>query len=345
MLNLTISTGDSRKSVDWKAVDIEWGELVDRLSSPIRTRETADQYTQLPNDKKADLKDVGGFVGGRIEGGQRKASSVQERSLLTLDADFAEADFWRRYEQTCEYEAVMYSTHSHRPDHCRFRLVIPLSHPVGPVEYEAIARMVAREVGIDLFDDTTYEPNRLMYWPSCPSDGEYVFRHQEGILLDPDDVLDQYNDWRDEREWPVSSRVNARVRSKIDKQGDPTEKPGLIGAFCRTYDVCQAIDKFLPDVYRKESEGRYTFLGGSTYGGMKTFDGDRFVYSWHSTDPLHGRLLNSFDLVRLHLYRALDDGTDETTTSVTELPSYHEMLNLCTLDAAVIEDYKAHMTE
>lgn len=265
--------------------------------------------------------------------------------MLTLDADFAEQDFWQRYIQLCDYEAVLYSTHSHRPDHCRFRLIIPLSKPVDPIRYEAIARMIARDVGIDLFDDTTYEPNRLMYWPSCPANGEYVFKHQEGDWLDPDEVLDRYHDWHDERTWPVSSRVDARVRSHIGKQGDPEEKPGMIGSFCRTYNVRGAIAAFLPDVYKHEGEDRYTFIGGSTYGGMKTFDNDRFMYSWHSTDPLHERLLNAFDLVRLHLFRALDENVDEETTPINEMPSYHEMLNLCMKDADVIEDYKAHMTE
>ena len=34
------------------------------------------------------------------------------------------------------------------------------------VEYPAVARKVAQEIGMDMFDDTTYQPHRLMYWPS-----------------------------------------------------------------------------------------------------------------------------------------------------------------------------------
>ena len=46
--------------------------------------------------------------------------------------------------------------------------------------------MVAKEIGIDLFDDTTYEAHRLMYWPSTSSNGQFVYEEQAGDLLDPD---------------------------------------------------------------------------------------------------------------------------------------------------------------
>ena len=41
----------------------------------------------------------------------------------------------------------------------------------------------AEEIGIELFDDTTYEPSCLMYWPSTSSDGEFVFHEMVGDLL------------------------------------------------------------------------------------------------------------------------------------------------------------------
>lgn len=45
--------------------------------------------------------------------------------------------------------------------------------------------MVAKEIGIDLFDDTTYEASRLMYWPSTSSNGEFFYKVQDGAELDP----------------------------------------------------------------------------------------------------------------------------------------------------------------
>ena len=37
--------------------------------------------------KRDDIKDVGGFVGGTLKGGRRKAEAIAQRRLLTLDID------------------------------------------------------------------------------------------------------------------------------------------------------------------------------------------------------------------------------------------------------------------
>jgi hypothetical protein len=39
-------------------------------------------------------------------------------------------------------------------------VVIPLSRDVNPDEYAALSRLVAEEIGMDFFDDSTYEPER-----------------------------------------------------------------------------------------------------------------------------------------------------------------------------------------
>lgn len=61
--------------------------------------------------------------------------------------------------------------------------MLPLSRPVSPEEYEAIARRIAGDIGIDMCDDTTYEPHRLMYWASASSDGEFRYEVQDGPWL------------------------------------------------------------------------------------------------------------------------------------------------------------------
>ena len=67
-----------------------------------------------------------------------------------------------------DFRCLLYSTHKHTSEHPRLRLIIPLSRNVSPDEYTAVERKV------ELFDDTTYEPSRLMYWPSTSSDGELL---------------------------------------------------------------------------------------------------------------------------------------------------------------------------
>lgn len=41
----------------------------------------------------------------------------------------------------------------------------------------------------------------------------------------------------------------------MKRQADPLTKSGLVGAFCRTYSVQDAIEKFLPDVYQHSGHG------------------------------------------------------------------------------------------
>ena len=82
-----------------------------------------------------------------------------------------------------DFGCVMYTTHKHSKDFPRLRLVIPLSRAVSAEEYGAVARKIAEDIGIDFFDDTTYEPSRLMYWPSTSQDGEFVFKYLDSPWL------------------------------------------------------------------------------------------------------------------------------------------------------------------
>ena len=103
-------------------------------------------------------------------------------------------------------------------------------------------------------------------------------------------------------------------------------KNGVVGAFCRTYDIQRAMDELLPGIYEPVDNmpGRYTYLGGSTTGGAVLYDDGKFLYSHHATDPCGGRLVNAFDLVRLHKYGDKDD-TAAAGSPTNRLPSYLAM--------------------
>lgn len=93
---------------------------------------------------------------------------------------------------------------------------------------------------------------------------------------------------------------------------------------------------FLPGVYEAVDgmPGRYTFLGGSTTGGAVLYDNGKFLYSHHATDPCGGRLVNAFDLVRLHLFGDQDDEAVPGTPT-NRLPSYTAMCALAAEDKKV----------
>lgn len=331
--SIAIATGKSRKETHWKNKNILWSELVDKLSNTTRTPETYAEYKKMAKTEKDRIKDVGGFVGGGLKNGRRKAENVQNRTLVTLDLDYVKGDIWSSIELLWDFSVAMYSTHTHAADNQRLRLVIPISRPVLPDEYQAISRMIASDLGIDQFDDTTYEPSRLMYWPSTSSDGDYIFKIQDEPWLNPDEILARYTfGWQDVSYWPESSRARAKLNNAIKKQEDPLDKKGIIGAFCRTYTITEAIAEFLNDIYVPGAdETRYTYAEGSTTGGVVVYE-NKFSYSHHGTDPTSNILCNAFDLVRIHKFGYLDE---ESTNSGSKLPSFKAMEKFAANDTKV----------
>lgn len=338
---ITISVGSSRKSTAWAPQVLLLSELYDKLRVPARSTETQAQYLAYPKPQQDDLKDVGGFIGGTLSGPRRKAGCVTGRDVLTVDMDSIPAggtdDVLRRLGGLgCGF--CVYSTRKHRPEAPRLRVVLPVDRTLQADEYEPCARRVAHYIdpGMTPFDPTTFEASRLMYWGSCSLDGEYIYQTADKPMLSVDGLLSTYADWRDVTAWPqVPGAQTAPVRLAA-KQGDPTAKGGVVGAFCRVYDVPAAMEAFLPGAYApaEGQDDRYTYTGGSTTGGAVLYDGGKFLYSHHATDPAGGRLVNAFDLVRLHKFGDLDDEAKPGTLT-HQLPSYKAMEQLARADATV----------
>ena len=208
------------------------------------------------------------------------------------------------------------------------RIVLPADRIMSPDEHEPVARRLAEKIGIGMADATTFENNRLMIWPSVCSDG--IFVHQDNRTapcFSVDGILSEYTDWHDMRTWPVVPGTSIDSPLKKSKQADPETKDNWVGAFCRTYDVFRAIDELLPGVYLPcdNDPNRFTYANGSTAGGAVVYDGGKFLYSHHNTDPCSGREVNAFDLVRLHRFGEMDDAAAEDTPT-NRLPSWSAML-------------------
>lgn len=331
--SIDLATAHSRIAKKWRNRHWLWSELLQRCSETKRTGETAAEYARMSKEEQSNVKDVGGFVGGYLSGGIRKNANVMYRSIATLDIDYGTVNVWDDFTMAFGFAAMIYSTHKHSSKTPRYRLVFPLSRQVSPAEYEPLCRKIAAEIGIDLFDDTTYELPRLFYWPSTSKDADFVFDYQDGPACDVDAILSQYVDYKDVSAWPLSSREGDVIAHEIKKQGDPTEKPGVIGAFCRAYSIEDAIDTFLSDKYEKTGhDGRYTYKLGSVAGGLVCYEG-KFAYSHHETDPASKQLCNAFDLCRVHLFGAQDEGS--RALDVTRKPSYAAMQEFAAKDKAV----------
>ena len=330
---IDLATAHSRVSKKWRNRHWQWSELLQRCSETKRTGETAAEYARMTREEQSNVKDVGGFVGGYLSQGIRKNTNVMYRSVATLDIDYGTLNVWDDFTLAFDFAAMLYSTHKHSAKTPRYRLVFPLSRQVSPAEYEPLCRKIAAEIGIDLFDDTTYELPRLFYWPSTSKDADYVFEYQDGPACDVDAVLAQYVDYRDVSAWPISSREGDVIAHEMKKAGDPLEKPGIIGAFCRAYTIEEVIEKFLSDKYEPTAQpDRYTYKLGSVAGGLVCYEG-KFAYSHHETDPASRQLCNAFDLCRIHLYGAQDEGS--RAQDVTRRPSYAAMQEFAASDKAV----------
>ena len=336
---ITISVGANRYSKNWQRQVMNYSDLVEKLKTPTRSLETLDEYLKLKKAQQDGLKDVGGFVGGTLKGRQRLSYNVESRDLITLDFDNIASGMTRDVIKRvqilgCNY--VIYSTRKHAGYKPRLRIIIPTDRAVSVDEYEPIARKVASMIGIEMADPTTFEPSRLMYWPSCSKDSEYVYKYEDKPFLNADGVLAQYEDWKDISCWPQVPGAEIKQRHLVDKQQDPTTKTGLVGAFCRTYDILSAMDKFIPGAYEETGrDDRYTYAGGSTSGGAVIYQDGMFLYSHHATDPCSGKLVNAWDLIRLHKFLDLDEEATEGTP-VAKMPSYTAMKELVKSDRAVI---------
>lgn len=331
MLNdrkITISAGASRRATLWTAQTLLISELWEKLKVPARGAETLAEYMSLKKAQQDELKDIGGFMGGTLNGPRRKANNVTGRDIITLDLDNIPAggtdDVLRRVGGLgCGY--CVYSTRKHQPAAPRLRILLPMDRTVTADEYEPIARKMGELIGLEFADPTTFEVSRLMYWPSCCKDSQYVYLFEDKPLLSADGVLGLYANWRDMTTWPALPGQQVFTKLAV-KQGDPEAKNGVVGAFCRTYDIYRAMDALLPGIYEPVDNmpGRYTYIGGSTTGGAVLYENGKFLYSHHATDPCSGKLVNAFDLVRLHKFADADDEA-QAGTPANRLPSYAAM--------------------
>ena len=336
---IVISVGTNRRDLNWRQTALTVAELYERLRNPIKSIESYADYMKMKKAQQDTLKDVGGFVGGSLSNPRRKSNNVTGRDVITLDFDNipgwqTDAVVAKVEELGCSY--CIYSTRKHNAAAPRLRVVIPFDRTVTPDEYEPCARRVASSIGITMADPTTFEVCRLMYWPSCSADSEYVYEVKDAPFISADFLLSTYTDWHDFTSWPQVPNAVSYAKLAM-KQGDPLEKSGIVGAFCRTYDVITAMDAFLPNIYEPvdNDDGRYTYLGGSTTGGAVIYDDAKFLFSHHATDPCGGRLVNAFDLIRLHRFGDKDNDASPDTP-VTKLPSYKAMCEAAMQDKAVV---------
>ena len=295
----------------------------------IRTKETFLEYEAGDRDFKLKCKDKGAFIAGKSINNSRESKNITSRNMITLDMDYCPPNIIdilkEKQDNTKElnFPFFVYSTHSHTPKNPRLRLIVPLSEEISVEKYEPIGRAIANIIGIEYFDATTFQINRIMYFPSVSIDGDYIcqeFGLDEWNILEPDDMLDRYLDYLNIAEFQKPHYISGLSIDKI-KKGQITSskktKYRIVNAFNIEYTITEAIDNFLSDVYIKQKHAdRYTYADGESKDGLVILN-DEYAYSHHATDPAQGKLLNAFDIVRIHKFGKQD-------TDITEQYEYEK---------------------
>ena len=308
MRDLGIAYGASRQALKWSNKTISFENLKERLKHTLRTPESAEEYAKMSKADRDQAKDHGGFVAGVLIGGRRKVDTVESRSMISLDGDRIDVAFLDEFEENMPYTAALYTTHSSTEEKPRVRIIIPMTRDTSPEEFAAVSRYLAQMLGIDYFDECSYLPNQLMYWPSTPANGSFVYKETEGPWLNPDDILTAHPEWTDPTRLPTSSRESQAAVTAGKKQQDPLTKDGVVGLFNRVYyPIQKALETFLGDVYEPTaSDQRWHLIESSSMAGVEIKE-DKFVYSHHAKDPAYLKLCNAFDIVRIHRFGDLDD--------------------------------------
>ncbi|WP_165164927.1 virulence-associated E family protein [Corynebacterium qintianiae] len=344
---LKIATATTKTSAQWTNTHTTLQDLTAKAHDPVIVDLTTAEYSALSKGDKDKHKDVGGFVGGHLKQGRRRKGHVLTRSLITLDLDNLPADTdLPAHLGELEFAWLAHTTLSHTADNPRWRVWIWLQRDITADEYGAISRRVAQDInpGLEWFDPSTFEPERLMYWPATLTDGDYHVHISHGRdHLNPDDVFTRFDTWQDVTTWPGITPDQAKAFQATGTLDDPRGKPGMLGAFNRAYSIETAIRTFLPEVYKPgTTKDRWTYTQGTSSNGLIIYNGGHYAYSQHATDPAaDGHSHSAFDLVRIHKYGHLDTDTP-TGTPANKHPSYVAMMDMVNEDpGARAENAKA----
>lgn len=156
---LSWSVGKRKNSVTWPTISNKsWSEFV----------------SWLRPDEPRDEREVDPYVGATLKQGRRSANTIEQRFLLTLDADYADHDFSLEAALfLVGHPYLIHSTWRHTEDKPRYRLIVPLDRGVSPNEYKELAWAIMGELGGDQFDKTTVQAERFMWGPSTQDPSIY----------------------------------------------------------------------------------------------------------------------------------------------------------------------------
>lgn len=190
-MDIVITEFKNRRNPLGSVRRIAWDDFVEKLKTPVITDESLDEYKAMSNEDRTEAKDCGGYVAGEFEYGKRAKILLKNRYVLTIDADDAtthDIEDFNFYGEPWIY--FCHTTHTSTVEAPRLRWLFLLSRPVTPEEYPYLVRYVSGYVGAETLDETTDQPERLMFWPSVSMDADYQYWQGGSEPLDVDSILE-----------------------------------------------------------------------------------------------------------------------------------------------------------
>lgn len=314
---------------------VSFEAFIKLFSKTERTKETSEEYQEWKkhgDERALKCKDKGCFIAGISSENKRKAQNIISRNMVTLDLDNCPTnilDIIEDFSKELKKAFFVYSTHSHTKAKPRLRVIFPLNRDVSPEEYVAIAFQLGQKIGMDFLDATTFQVARVMYAPTTSLDGDFYSKTYNMFdeYVEPDDLLEEYFDYKDisqfQRPFYFEGKKAQRISRGVMANSTKT-KYAMVNNFNLTYSIKEAIDTFLPDIYTRESDDRYSYALGESKNGLNILN-SQYAFSFHGSDPAQGKLLNAFDIVRIHKFGNMDNADDFGRTKENNLGSFKEM--------------------
>lgn len=181
-----------------RQVDLSWPELVALL---MKFRESATcaappgkkcpgAVARSPDDPFCPEKDGRLWSPVEISKWQRK-ENVREVTAAVFDLDRLSSDPRPLLEaiEAAGYSYVVHSTHQHNPpESWCIRIVMPVSRPVKPGEWERVWEAATQKFGLKA-DASVKDPCRAFYLPNFVTGRPRIARYVEGEPLDVDELL------------------------------------------------------------------------------------------------------------------------------------------------------------
>jgi KaiC/GvpD/RAD55 family RecA-like ATPase len=190
----------------------------------------------------------------------------------------------------------------------RWRVIAPLSKPHTPQERKRLVGVLNTALG-GILTGESFTQSQAFYFGRV--DGAlWEAGTNAGLYLDAIQHL--------EPTYPRGHTVGKKHELK-----DPRDKQDVIGAFCRAFNIYEAIEEFLPDTFEHIDDNHFTWCGHQVRGVFAT-DDEQHLGASHDTWPFGtNNVANTFDIVRQ--FKFDPDMQEDILLPAFERQSYRDM--------------------